>query len=504
MKERTGKQRASHVNTGTASPAARRHWGRRRGPVLAHPKLQVEADGPSEVTPYGGLAMATAMVKTLGLAREIDQALGGLLKLHLPYTESDQILAQAYNVFVGGTCIEDMANLQGSEAVRRMLGAARLPDPTTGGDFLRRFDADRLKSLDAAIDQGHERVWRKRAKQLGRKKLPLAVVDLDSHVRTVYGRQKEGADFSYKGTWAYHPLVVSLAGTNEVLRLVNRPGNSPSAAGAAELLDDLLPWLMRFFARVIVRGDSAFEDHEIFDACQRHGADFAIVMKSNTKAKAIADSLDDAEWSPFRPRADRAADARPARKQRKRRGNLRRQRALERKKRDLQLRGQWVASAPYKNSRSQHTYRLCIRRQLLLETDRQGDLFEKWRYRFVLTNITQETPSDVTDRTYGRCDQENLIEQLQNGVAGMRMPTGSLLANGAFLCCARLAHNLKSWLGQLVLPRETTRWEWKRFRMAYVYVAAAVVLHARQVHVRLARAHRFHDDIVRACRRLFM
>lgn len=102
------------------------------------------------------------------------------------------------------------------------------------------------------------------------------------------------------------------------------------------------------------------------------------------------------------------------------------------------------------------------------------------------------------DLTYHRCDQENLIEQLQNGLAGLRMPTGELLSNAAFLRCARLAHNLKSWLAQLVLPRETMRWEWKRFRHAFVCVATSVVRRARQIRVRLAASHRYHGDLVSA------
>ena len=95
-----------------------------------------------------------------------------------------------------------------------------------------------------------------------------------------------------------------------------------------------------------------------------------------------------------------------------------------------------------------------------------------------------------------------LIEQLQNGLAGLRMPTGELLSNAAFLRCARLAHNLKSWLAQLALPDEVARWEWKRFRHAFVYDAATVIRRARQIWVRLADSHRYHGDLVRAHVRL--
>jgi hypothetical protein len=145
---------------------------------------------------------------------------------------------------------------------------------------------------------------------------------------------------------------------------------------------------------------------------------------------------------------------------------------------------------------------LIIRKQRIEESE-QGELFELWRYRYVLTNLPRSVSTEeVVRQTYRRCDQENVIEQLQNGVAAMRMPTGSFMANYAYLVCARLAHNLKSWLAMLALPGEVTRWEWKRFRKAFVYVAATVVRSARQNILRLASSHRFAPILQRALVRL--
>jgi hypothetical protein len=162
---------------------------------LRHPKLQVSQE-QGEATAYGGLCLAATLIRSLGMERELNQSLD-LLQSHRPFTESDHVLTHVYNLFVGGTCIEDIGQLQGSEPVRRMLGAVRLPDPTTAGDFLRRFDAGALEALDGAIDRGQAAVWKRR---YGRKKVERAIVDLDSHVHPVYGDQKQGADFSYQRT----------------------------------------------------------------------------------------------------------------------------------------------------------------------------------------------------------------------------------------------------------------------------------------------------------------
>jgi hypothetical protein len=467
---------------------------RKLGPVLRHPKLQLSSEA-SDTTAYGGLALASGLVRSLGIAEDLDRELS-LLASHRPFHESDHVLTHVYNLYVGGTCIEDIADLQTSEPVRRMLGADRIPDPTTAGDFLRRFDGDAVKTLDQVIDRAQEKVWKRR---YGKRKAERAIVDLDSCVRPVYGDQKEGTDFTYKGSFGYHPLVISLAGTLECLRLINRSGNTASADGSESHLRELFPMLGRRFKQVIVRGDSAFAKQTIFDACEQAGHSFAVVSPQQQNFASLFGALPAEAWKPYRQREP--GEDRP-RKRRKRGPNRRRERARSRNKRDLQLKKQWIAEIPYRPERSERTYRLIARYQEIEEHE-QGHLFMLTRFRYVLSNLPPSVSAEeVVDLTYQRCDQENLIEQLQNGVAGMRMPTGGMLSNAAFGTCARLAHNLKPWLAQLALPPETMRWEWKRFRRAFVYCAARVVHTARQVHVRFADSHRFAGAILAAHARL--
>jgi hypothetical protein len=454
--------------------------------------VAVESTGS---TAYGGLALATSLLSRLKAPQAIDAHLS-LLRSHRPFHESDHVLTHVYNLFVGGSAIEDIADLQHSEPARRILGASRIPDPTTAGDFLRRFDQAAVQALDRAVDEIQARAWRHAR---GRRRLERGVVDLDSHVRHVYGHQKEGADFTYKGGFGYHPLVISLSGSGECLRLVNRPGNAPSAEGAAAQLGQLAPLLESRFEHVLVRGDSAFARQDIFDVCDQRGWSFAMVSPTQVNFAELAESLPERSWQPFR-----ANESQPvAAPRRRRRGvNRRRRIARRRGKRDLKLQRQWIAEFDYRPARSKRTYRLVVRRQRI-EESQQGQLFELWRYRFVITNLPRSvTTEQVVRETYRRCDQENVIEQLQGGIAAMRMPTGGLLANHAFLVCARLAHNLKAWLAMLALPAEALRWEWKRFRKAFVYIAARVVLTGRTLVVRLARSHRFAEDIQRGIVRL--
>jgi hypothetical protein len=150
-----------------------------------------------------------------------------LLKLHLPYHESDHVLTHAYNLFVGGRDLEDIQNLQHSPAVKNLLGACRLPDPTTAGDFLRRFEAEDLEAGQRAIDEARVKIWRKLPK--GRRQ--TATVDMDSTFKAVYGACKQGADFSYQGVWSYHPLLSCVSGSSA------RRGSGGKQNGQNELRD---------------------------------------------------------------------------------------------------------------------------------------------------------------------------------------------------------------------------------------------------------------------------
>src|SRR5437899_10698638 len=98
------------------------------------------------------------MVRTLGLAESIDERVH-VFKRHFPYHESDHVLSLAYNVLCGGTRLEDLERLRSNEAYLDTLGCQRVPDATSVGDFLRRFDEDRVRGLVAATNTARVRVW---------------------------------------------------------------------------------------------------------------------------------------------------------------------------------------------------------------------------------------------------------------------------------------------------------------------------------------------------------
>lgn len=496
-------QRASHVNSGTSVDPEELPWPETQSRVMRHPLLHLESDPRGETTHYGGLVLAQQFVRRFRVAQQLDNALR-LFKRHAPYHESDHVLALAYTLYTDGTCLEDQAVLQGSEAVRRMVGACRIPDPTTAGDFLRRFKtAKEVAQLSGVVDEIQEAVWSKLPARIRRrrKKHELALVDLDGHIKPLYGVQKQGADFSYDRRWSYQPLVVSLGGSGECLKVVNQPGSARASEAAAEALKEVLPRVMRHFQGALVRGDTDFDRSDVFNAALEAGAYFAIGGRVHPNRAALVARIAEENWKPFVPRAGR--EQRGGSSRRGRTPNYRRRQAAQRGFRTLRTIAQWLSEIDYQPHGLGSPCRMIVRRILVEESDGQGALFQHFRYRLVLTNLPRSyTARQIIDLTYQRCDQENVIEQFGHGIAGWRMPVAEFLGNSAWLEIARLAWNLGKWIAQIALPREVVRWEWKRFRRHFVYIAAKVLKLGRSWVVRLAGSHRFLPDILTAHARL--
>ena len=160
----------------------------------------------------GGIGAMHGLAQHTGLVEAIDRQVH-VLKAHLPYHESDHVLGLAYNVLCGGTCLQDIELRRQNEVYLDALGAQRIPDPTTAGDFCRRFGEAEIEALQTAINETRVRVWQAQPAAF----FDEAVIEADGTLAETTGQCKEGMDIAYNGVWGYHPLVVSLANTQEPL-----------------------------------------------------------------------------------------------------------------------------------------------------------------------------------------------------------------------------------------------------------------------------------------------
>lgn len=450
----------------------------------------------------GGISLIHRLAKESGLITAIDRRLH-LLRFHLPYHESDHVLNIAYNALCGGTCLDDIELRRNDEVFLDALGAPRIPDPTTAGDFCRRFDEEHVLDLQDAIDEVRVRVWQRQPDEF----FEQAVIDMDGTMVPTTGECKEGMDISYKGVWGYHPLAVTLANTGEPLRLINRSGNRPSHEGAWAAADDAIA-LCRVagFQKIRLRGDTDFTQSEHLDRWTAEGVDFVFGVDAMPNLVEIADHLPTNAWEtlerPKRPHRSGQRRQKPT--------NVKEQIVIERGYKNLRLKGEDIAEFAYRPTRCRRSYRMIVIRKRIEET--RGALFEGLndRYFFYISNTTLTSEEVVFDAN-DRCDQENILAQLKGGVHALRAPVDNLVSNWAYMVMASLAWSLKAWFA-LWIPesgpprqkakrkaekRTVLRMEFKTFVNHFISMPAQIVRTSRRLIVRLLSWNRWQPFFFR-------
>ncbi|MFQ5474158.1 MAG: IS1380 family transposase, partial [Dehalococcoidia bacterium] len=374
-----------------------------------------------------------------------------MLKVHLPYHESDHVLNIAYNLLCGGQCLEDLELLRQDEVYLDALGAQRIPDPTTAGDFCRRFKSGDVEALMTAINAVRPRIWKQQPKTF----FDEAVIEADGSLVETSGECKEGMGISYKGTWGFHPLVVSLANTQEPLFVVNRSGNRPSHEGAAERFDQALTLCREAgFRKILFRGDTDFSQTTHLDRWDAAGVRFVFGMGAAPNLVKTASSLPETAWKRLRRRPKYAVKTKP----RPRPENVKELIVREREYKNLRLISEDVAEFPYSPKACRETYRIVVVRKNLSVERGERVLFEDVRCFFYITNDRRASAGAIVFSANDRCNQENLNAQLK-AVRALHAPVDHLVSNWAYMVMASLAWTLKAWFA-LMLP-ERGRWKEK-------------------------------------------
>jgi len=458
-------------------------------PMLTATNIHYEIADRTRATAAGGIGAIHRLVRKLGLDQAIDRYLE-LLKIHLPYHESDHVLNIAYNLLAGGTCLEHLEFLRSDEAYLDALGARRVPDPTTAGDFCRRFGPCEIFLLQEIFNATRRKVWQQQPASF----FAEAVLDADGTMVETSGECKQGMEINHKGQWGYHALVLSLANTGEPLYVMNRPGNRPSHEHAAAYFDRAVTQCRGAgFQKILLRGDTDFTQSEHLDRWDAEGVRFIFGIDAMSNLYERAENLPENAWKELRRRPKHEVQTEP----RQRPANVKQQVVEQRQFEDIRLLKEYVAEFRYRPTKCRQSYRVVVVWKDLEVHRGQQKLFDDSRCFFYITNDWEKPAEEIVFGANGRCNQENLLQQLKSGVRSLSAPVDSLLSNWAYMVMASLAWSLKAWAA-LLLPEEG-RWKEKHqeekrkllrmdfvtFRQAMMNVPAQIVRTGRKIVYRL-------------------
>ncbi|QDU99123.1 IS1380 family transposase [Lignipirellula cremea] len=465
--------------------------GSGQSPMIVPEKIVYELADRHQAIAAGGLGALVQTARRLDLRQAINNSIT-LLKLHRPYDEADHVLNIALNLLAGGGCLEHLEDRRCDEAYLNALGAERIPDPTTAGDFCRRFQEMDILRLMNGFNQVRERVWQEQPDAF----FDCAIIEADGTQVQTSAEKKQGIGINYKGEWGYHPLVVTLANTREPLFIVNRSGNRPSHENAAFFFDLAVERCRKAgFRKVVLRGDTDFALTENFDRWSEQNVEFVFGIDAMPKLVGIAKTLAETEWKTLHRRKHKPHSSRAKRPRCKE--QIVEQNGYLNKK----LASEQIAEFDYQPGKCGRSYRIIALKKEVHQKRGQLRLFdhEKPVYFFYITNATKSAKParQVVLDANSRCNQENNIAQLKQ--CALSAPLDNLLSNWAYMVIASLAWSLKAWAALSIQPAgngesraEQTRqkaallaMDFTTFRDRVLMVPAQIIRSGRQIVYRL-------------------
>ena len=374
----------------------------------------------SGLTRYAGLMLFHQFCKSIGLRNYLQMYVRWPDYHYRNFHPADIFLTHLFSIVAGIGRVENTQSLYHNGLIPPLLGFTDFPHRDTLREFLRRYDATHLKSLQSAHDTLRSKLFHHL--HLGY----TAIVDTDTTPLTVFGRQQEAAagyNPKYHGKHSYSPIIASEGTMGLSLGIILRPGNFHSSAGALDFLKQVLHKLPSSIAatRIRLRLDGGFYDKDIIHFLDEEGYGYVIAAK---RTRPLRKQIVTARYHRFAP-------------------------------------GWEVASFSYTPFHWDQSHRfIAIRRPVEAESETQQKLFTFKRYTYhntLVTNLTL-TPEAIYRSYRKRALQELLIRELKDSYYMSKIPSRMFYANAAYMEIILWAYDLVLAFQYLCLPPQHQHW----------------------------------------------
>lgn len=453
---------------------------------ISIPTFKIEQSEQADYTANSGLFLVAELIKKLEMMEDFAH-----LNIFSRKTigEAVHILALIINQFTGGEAINDTKNVKSDGALRAIFGDLHIPASHTSGDFLERFTEESVERLREII----QKMQKKYLKKLSRRDQRKIVISLDSTVYEVYGNCKENSSQSYKNIFGFHPLLLHIHNTGELLDIIFRTGSAFTSTGAADMLEANILRLMPYFDEIILLADSGFYEKAIVDVCENDKTKIKFIITSELN-NPIRQHLTDNEtqWKILEKPQEESEQKVKHRDSHTFNYRLQALKdTLKKYGKALKIRGELeVAEFKHTVAAWGREYRFVYKRQLINKQNvsMQNDFFEatdEYFYHGYVTNISTFSIEQIIQLIDSRGHQENFIKDFKRGLGTVHIPTKHFYGNYAYFLISMLSWNLKYWLLYEIEP--DLKIHWKRFRYLFVKVGAQIIKSGRYVIIRFGK-----------------
>jgi len=426
------------------------------------PNIQVTFSA-SELTQFSGLLPLHTLITKLNLPSLLNSAIQLDVAKNMHFKTSQILLTTLLGILSGQNRIDKIEQFSQDPLVRQLMNLDRVLDADTINYRFRKFNFQTCEQFSQLIGGLSKKIH-------STLQTESDILDLDSSVRTVYGRQEgaaKGFNPTKKGAFSYHPLLAFLNSTKECLNAWLRPGNSYTANNAPNFLRDCLRRLNSHLKRLLVRMDSGFFDNavlEVLEQWENKDLELTYIIKAKL-TPCLQRCLESQSWQAVegQPQFESSAFSYRADGWEKMRSFV----AVRRKKEEI-----------------------------------QDTLFPYTTYDYFCYVTNRSESAFCTHKVYGnRGESENWIEAVKNQMFGGSFLVDSFWANEAFFLCSVLAYNLSIWF-RLLTDEKTWHEEPATFRNWFIVLAGKMVRTGRTLVLKVYKWYYERDNWLRLYERM--